>query len=112
MFDRTHLIEKEKQELLAQLDLDSVDEQIALPNLMMNTTTTTSTTNTTDNNAIKIKKQTTMTTTTNDKDKLLAKLNDKSSQRNFILNLLGEKVICTLSDGRTASGRFICLDRL
>jgi hypothetical protein len=38
--------------------------------------------------------------------------NDSSSSELFVQKLLGQKVICTLLDNRTATGRFICLDRL
>lgn len=28
-----------------------------------------------------------------------------------VANLLGSEVLCTLSDGRTAQGKFVCIDR-
>lgn len=34
------------------------------------------------------------------------------SARETVEKLLGCRIICTLSDGRTAEGRLICLDRL
>lgn len=30
----------------------------------------------------------------------------------FVQSILGQMVVCTLSDGRTASGRLVCVDRL
>jgi small nuclear ribonucleoprotein (snRNP)-like protein len=39
----------------------------------------------------------------------------KSKQINsriFLQNLLGHRVVCTLTDGRTATGDFECVDRL
>ena len=38
--------------------------------------------------------------------------NNNSIERLAIQNLLGCRIQCTLSDGRTTTGRFICLDRL
>jgi hypothetical protein len=32
--------------------------------------------------------------------------------KTFVRSILGQKVVCTLSDGQTASGRLICVDRL
>ncbi|KAL7578750.1 hypothetical protein ACA910_015983 [Epithemia clementina (nom. ined.)] len=37
---------------------------------------------------------------------------DHSKEKAAINNLLGCRVRCTLSDGRTATGRFICIDRM
>lgn len=34
------------------------------------------------------------------------------NSRIFVQHLLGQRVVCTLSDGRTATGRLLCLDRL
>jgi hypothetical protein len=30
----------------------------------------------------------------------------------FVQSILGHTVVCTLSDGRTATGRLVCVDRL
>ncbi|KAG7357317.1 LSM domain containing protein [Nitzschia inconspicua] len=30
----------------------------------------------------------------------------------YVQELLGEKIVCTLDDGRTVKGTFICIDRL
>jgi hypothetical protein len=32
--------------------------------------------------------------------------------KSFVQSILGEQVVCTLSDGRKASGRLMCVDRL
>jgi len=32
--------------------------------------------------------------------------------RAFVRSILGQTVVCTMTDGRTATGRFLCVDRL
>jgi small nuclear ribonucleoprotein (snRNP)-like protein len=36
----------------------------------------------------------------------------KINSRTFVQHLLGQRVVCTLTDGRTATGRLVCVDRL
>lgn len=44
-------------------------------------------------------------------DSNTAETHDDRAAR-YMKNILGEKVVCTLDDGRKATGQFICMDRL